>query len=119
MTLAHFRYTLALPVALLGLATVAAAQQTNLTAFIDGTQEVPPVATPAFGHAGLVLDQTNHFLYYNITISGLSSPETLAHIHCCAPPGMNAGIMFGLPLGSPKIGFVAVTPAQEANLLSG
>jgi hypothetical protein len=58
-------------------------------------------------------------LFYNITFSGLGSAETMAHIHGFAPPGVNAGIIHTLPLGSPKNGVFNYSQAQEADILNG
>jgi hypothetical protein len=66
-----------------------------------------------------VLDPNTNVLSYHITYTGLSSNETAAHIHGFAPPGMNAGVLFALPPGTPKIGSVGVTPAQATNIANG
>jgi hypothetical protein len=50
----------------------------------------------------------------------LLSAETSAHIHGPALVGQNAGAIFPLPLGSPKVGAVGpLTPAQIADLSNG
>ena len=42
------------------------------------------------------LDPTAQTLQVNATFSGLTSNDTMAHIHCCAPPGTNAaGVIEG------------------------
>ena len=72
---------------------------------LSGANEVPPVATPATGTATVILDPTAQTLQVNATFSGLSSNDTMAHIHCCAPLGTNAGVATippafpGFPLG--------------------
>jgi len=45
----------------------------------------------------VVLDPTAHTLQINATFSGLTSNTNAAHIHCCAPAGMNAGVATTLP----------------------
>jgi CHRD domain-containing protein/PEP-CTERM motif-containing protein len=68
--------------------------------------EVPP-ATPssASGFADVLLDPVAGLLTINETFTGLSSPATAAHIHCCAPPGSNAPVQLpfsatdGFPFG--------------------
>lgn len=70
------------------------------SAVLDGSQEVPPVDTDAFGTAKLVLDEDAMTLHIVLTFEGLSSSQTVAHIHGPAPPGQNAGVMLGLPLGN-------------------
>jgi hypothetical protein len=86
---------------------------------IDGAQEVPPNATPGTGEAQILVDTNTNTLFYHITFSGLIGAETAAHIHGFAPPGMNAGVLFGLPLGSPKVGTATFTEAQEPSILAG
>lgn len=101
------------------IAQPAAAQIFYLTATLDGAQETPPVPTPATGNGCFVLDTTANTLSYHIVFSGLTSAENGAHIHGFAPPGVPAGILFGLPPGSPKNGLINVTPAQATNILNG
>jgi len=103
--------------ALVLLAGTASAQ--NFTATIDGLQEVPPVATPATGSATLVLDTAANTLSYNIVFANLIAPETAAHIHGFAPPGVAVGVLHPLPAGSPKIGVWNYAEAQEAGILDG
>jgi hypothetical protein len=91
----------------------------NFHADIDGGQEVPPVGTPATGQGSfqLLADGT---LQFKISYSGLLSPETAAHIHGPAPPGMNAGVLFPLPAGNPKFGTTPVlTGVQRTHLQNG
>jgi hypothetical protein len=103
-------------VLLLGLTGPASAQ--NYSATLEGSQEVPPNASSASGTGLFTLDGAN-LLHYNIVFSGTAS-ETGAHIHGAAPVGVNAGIVFALPLGNPKIGFVGpLTAAQVADLNAG
>jgi hypothetical protein len=88
-------------------------------ATLDGLQEVGPNASPATGSGTFNLDAAK-VLHYNISFSGLLAAETMAHIHGPATPGVNAGVVFGLPLGSPIVGTVGpLTPAQEADLNAG
>src|SRR5436190_3749866 len=69
--------------------------------------EVPP-ATPsnASGFADVFLDPVAGLLTVNENFTGLSSPATGAHIHCCTPPGGNAPVQLpfsaadGFPFGS-------------------
>lgn len=89
-------------------------------AVLTGEQETPePVVTPATGAGSFNLD-AEKMLHYEITFSGLQGMETGAHIHCCAPAGTGAGVLFTLPSGSPKIGsFGPLTAEQEADLNAG
>jgi hypothetical protein len=91
----------------------------GLYADIDGKQEVPPTASAGTGNGYFAIDTAANTLSFNISFAGLGSAETLAHIHGPAAPGMNAGILFNLPLGSPKIGTWNYPEMQEANILGG
>lgn len=105
--------------ALLALTFAGAASAQTYSALLDGVQEVPPVATPAGGTGSFTLDASK-ILSFNIQFSGLIGSETAAHIHGPAATGVNAGVLFGLPAGSPKIGTIGpLTPAQEADLNAG
>ena len=75
----------------------------------------------ATGSGTLTLDTATGALSFNITFSGLSTAEIAAHIHGPAAPGAPAGIVRGLPAGSPKVGSVApvLTAAEQQDLISG
>lgn len=105
--------------AMLVLAVAGAAAAQTYSALLDGSQEVPPVATPAGGAGSFTLDPSK-ILSFNIHFTGLIGTETGAHIHGPAVPGTNAGVIFALPAGSPKVGTLGpLTPAQEADLNAG
>ena len=109
----------AIALAAAALLVAGAAHSQNYTASLDGSQETPPNPSPATGSATLTLDAAK-ILSYNITFSGLLGTETAAHIHCCAPPGIAAGVLFPLPPCSPKIGSVGpLTAQQESDLNAG
>ena len=97
----------------------ASAQQVLLYAELNAAQEVPPTNSTATGTGCFVLDQTTHVLTYQIAFSGLSTAETVAHIHGFAPPGQSAPPVIDLPLGSPKTGSAILTADQETNFLAG
>ena len=100
------------------LAGVVAAQ--SFMSVIDGSQEVPAVNTPATGLGCYSYDSGTGMLSYDISFSGLLGNETAAHFHGPAPPGLNAGVQFGLPVGSPKIGMVGpLSAGQAADLNAG
>lgn len=56
---------------------------------LAGDQEVPAVTTAAKG-SGTVTVGDDMSVKGSITTSGING--TAAHIHCCAPPGKNAGV---------------------------
>jgi hypothetical protein len=91
----------------------------NYEALIDGLQETPPNASPGTGIGCFTLDSQNVF-HYEITFSDLIGVENNAHVHGPAPVGVPAGIVFGLPAGSPKVGSTGpLTAGQIADLNNG
>ncbi len=59
------------------------------TAMMNGANEVPPTGSSATGLTTLSL--TGDLLTVDVTFSGLTGgPANAAHIHCCAPQGINA-----------------------------
>ena len=88
-------------------------------ALMDAAQEVPPTGSTATGSGFFVVDTATNNIDYFIDFIGLSSPETMAHIHGFAPRGSNAGVQLSLPLGSPKIGTWSYLEADEASILGG
>lgn len=88
-------------------------------ASIDGGQEVPANTSAGTGVAQCIIDTSSNTLFYHIEFSGLSGAENNAHIHGYAPPGVNAGVLTPLPLGSPKIGAWVYPAGDEPNILAG
>ena len=93
------------------LALPALAQTTIFNLVLEGAQQVPPVATAASGSGTATYDTATNQLTLNLSYSGLSSAETMAHIHGSAPRGANAGVLFTLAAGSPKTDAVILSPA--------
>ncbi len=94
----------------------------NLTATLNGAQEVPPTPSTATGSGTFTIDTAANTLSFNISFAGLSGAPTDAHIHGPAPPGANANILFSLtPLGltSPITGTWNYPEASEADILAG
>ena len=60
------------------------------TTLLLGANEVSPVNTPGVGLGLVILDPDAHTLQVNTVFGFLTSPTTVAHIHCCQPPGANA-----------------------------
>jgi CHRD domain len=85
----------------------------TFTTSLSGANEVPAVVTPGAGFATIFLDPTANTLQVNETFGNLTSPTTASHIHCCAPPGMNAIVATtvptfpGFPLGVTAQGYVS------------
>ncbi len=89
------------------------------SAMLEGSQVVPPTPSTATGSGLFLIDTVSNRVSFNITVGGLTGIETGAHIHGPAARGSNAGPLFTLPLGSPKIGVWNYPPALEPDLLSG
>ena len=97
----------------------------NLTATIDGNQEVPPTGSAGTGTGIITLDDVTNLLSWNITYSGLTGTPTVSHFHGPAPVGTNAGIQVdivansGGSIASPMVGSATITDAQADDLLAG
>jgi len=127
-------------------APVAHAVPITFNATLTQANEVPPTGSPATGNATVILDPALNTLQVHVTFSGLESPTTASHIHCCLAspflPGVNVGVattvptFTGFPLGvtsgtydhifdltlasSYNPAFDGATPAlQEATLVAG
>lgn len=64
---------------------------------LSGSQEVPPVSSPGSGKAVVTFDDMTNILFVEATFAGLLGTTTMAHIHCCAPIGANAGVVTPVP----------------------
>jgi hypothetical protein len=73
-------------------ATASQATTINFTAALLGANENPPTASLGTGYALVTLDDILDTLRVQVTFSGLTTPNTAAHIHCCAAPPANAGV---------------------------
>jgi hypothetical protein len=93
--------------------------ETTMVAALRGGQEVPPVATSAFGSGRFIIDTNANTVTYHISFTGLSAAETGAHIHGPADPGVNAGVVHDLGTGNPKVGVWNYPPAMEEDILAG
>src|SRR4029079_16666781 len=99
---------------------VANAIPMTFTADLSGANELPvPNNSPGTGLATVVLDPTAQTIQINATFSDLTSPTiTGAHIHCCAPFGMNAGVATATPVfpGFPQVGASGTYSSQVFDL---
>ena len=90
-------------------------------ASLAGANEVLPTASPGTGSVIVVLDTTAQTIQINASFSGLTSVDTDAHIHCCAPVGTNAGVattvpaFTGFPLGVTSGSFAATFDLTQAS----
>jgi uncharacterized protein (DUF1800 family) len=81
--------------------------QRTFTTMLNGASEVPPVVTPATGTSSIIISPDETSALVNLNWTGLSAPETAAHLHGPAPPGNNAGVVLDedMPLG-PVVNFL-------------
>ncbi|MBL8519664.1 MAG: CHRD domain-containing protein [Betaproteobacteria bacterium] len=86
---------------------------------LEGSQQVPPVLSQAQGGGTATYDATTRMLALNLSVSGLESAETMAHIHGPAARGANSGVLFDLNTGSSKVQTVMLDTTQETQLLAG
>jgi hypothetical protein len=74
--------------------------ESEFTANMDGTQETPPVSTPAAGTGTFSLNGARTELTFQIAVSGLSGPITGAHFHSIAEGGAIVRTLAVRPDGS-------------------
>lgn len=110
---------------LLALAATPALADTTFRANLTGGAEVPPVtSTNASGTGTVVLNTAENQITVTLSWSGLSAPQTMAHIHGAAPVTAEAGILIDLGTTGGTSGSIGtrtfvVTPQQVANLKAG
>lgn len=78
---------------------MSAAHAVPFTGQLLGANESPPVESPGIGSFLIDLDINAHTLRVSTTFSGLTTPVTQAHIHCCTPQPFtgNVGVATMLP----------------------
>jgi hypothetical protein len=118
------RITFVLPVLLALLLSARLHASTLFVANLDGAQE--PDASTATGFGTVLLNDAMNQITVDLSFTGLiGGPATAAHIHCCALPGTNAGVLFpfsGVPSatsGSIPEQFFAITPLEVSELEAG
>ncbi len=79
------------------LTTTTEGQTDFLSSNLQGSQEVPPNASPGTGSVMVLLDKAIGTVYLTGSYSGLTSQPTASHIHR-APPGVNGPIITELSL---------------------
>lgn len=93
------------------------------TVTMDGTQEVPPNASPGTGTATAFFDDISGAMSISGSFAGLTANANNAHLHGYAPAGSNAGIVFGLSFTAATSGTISgngVIPADRiADVLNG
>ncbi|MDQ6651184.1 MAG: PQQ-dependent sugar dehydrogenase, partial [Acidobacteriota bacterium] len=94
-------------------------QPTLFVANLSGTQEVPPNNSAATGSATLLLSPDESTARVSLTYSGLSSPETVAHIHGPGAPGVTAPVLFPVPQSDFSDFSIPLNATDVQNLKNG
>jgi uncharacterized repeat protein (TIGR01451 family) len=94
-------------------------QPTLFVANLNGAQEVPPNNSTAIGTATLLLSPDETSARVSLNFSGLSSPESVAHLHGPAAPGVTAPVIFPLPQGEFSDFEIPLSVADVQNLKNG
>lgn len=99
---------------------VVEADNVDFTTTMDCAQATTCTVPPCTGsgQGTFTLDTDTGEFSYNISYSNLSAPETVAHFHGPAAPGVPAGVAVSLPSGNPKIGSTTLTLNQQNDLLA-
>jgi hypothetical protein len=84
---------------ILAMATSAQAVPVFFSAGLSGANESPPNGSLGTGYATVLFDTAVHTMEVTVSFSGLSAPNTAAHIHCCtAVPGTGTtGVATSVP----------------------
>jgi len=111
---------LTLALAALLLPATAHALIINLSASMDCAQAgTCGAGGTGTGTATITLDDQTNLLGWNVSWSGLSGADFLAHFHGPALPGQPAGVQVGIGIPSPRIGSAIISASQAADLLAG
>ena len=98
----HVR-TVLFTLVVLGFVSTAHAAIFIWSAPMHGALEVPPSASTATGFGLVTFDDITNVLTLELEWNGLTGSGMQSHIHCCAPPGVNAGIAIDIWLiGTPQ-----------------
>ncbi len=75
----------------------AAAATLMYDASLEGAAEIPPTGSPGIGAAIVTVDTVADTMHVQEIFSGLESPTTASHIHCCGVQPTNLGVATTLP----------------------
>jgi hypothetical protein len=103
------------------LSAPALAETVTFNTDLSGSNEVPPVESPATGTAEASFDTESKELTWTIEYEGLSGPATAAHFHGPASEGENAGpaVPIDGDLASPIEGSATLDDDQASQLQDG
>jgi len=88
---------LVLTAALMMQTQIAYAGSITFMGTLSGANEVPPTSSLGTGVVTVILDRASQTLEETVNFSNLTTPDTMAHIHCCAPLGTNVGVATAIP----------------------
>src|SRR5580765_4269019 len=77
--------------------TSASAVTMTFGAVLSAANENPPTASSGTGFAEVTIDTVLQTMRVDLSFSGLTSPNTAAHIHCCVAPNGNTGVATTTP----------------------
>jgi glucose/arabinose dehydrogenase len=114
--------SLIVPAMLATMPLAGAAQGGEVLSFvmtIDGSQETPPVDTPATGTGTATLDTGTNLFTWDISYQDLSGPATAAHFHGAAPICESAPVQITiLEGGGPPSGMIQGSATINADLVT-
>jgi hypothetical protein len=67
------------------------------TAALNASNQNPPLASPGTGTTTVTWNTVTNQMTVDVTFSGLTTPTTAAHIHCCITPPGNTGVATAVP----------------------
>lgn len=94
-------------------------QPTLFTANLTGAQETPVNNSTGSGSATLLLSPDETTARVSLNFSGLTSPQSDAHIHGPGASGVIAPILFPLPNGNVSDFQITLTPTDVSDLKNG
>ena len=98
----------------------ACAPTVQVTAQLNGAQEVPPTSSTGTGVFNGTLNPSTGALSYTLTYINLTGPVTAAHLHGPAVAGQNAPVIVPFQAGpSPISGTTTLTGGMTQDLLAG
>jgi hypothetical protein len=107
--------TLCISTFALAFAAASYAAPITFAGLLAGANENPGNTSPGTGNATVTYDAATHMLSVDVVFSGLESPTTASHIHCCVAPHGDASVATTVPTFS---GFpLGVTSGTYVNTL--
>ena len=107
---------IALPIIAAALAAVSAPASATVfmvTGTLSGLNSVPANASTASGSYTVTLDDVANSVAVSLTFTGLTTPASAAHIHCCVSTTANG------PVVLPFAGFPTTTSGSYSNTFAG